>query len=149
VKTMVVETAAVIDAKGLILGRMASIVAKRLLQGETIFIVNAEKAAISGRRLSKVREARAFLNIGHPGKGPFHPRRPDQIVRRAIRGMLPWKKPKGQQAYKRLRVFLGMPEELKGKVAQTIPDANADKLKCPYITVEELAREIGWKPTGE
>jgi len=146
---MVVETAAVIDAKGLILGRMASIVAKRLLQGETIFIVNAEKAAISGRRLSKVREARAFLNIGHPGKGPFHPRRPDQIVRRAIRGMLPWKKPKGQQAYKRLRVFLGMPEELKGKVAQTIPDANADKLKCPYITVEELAREIGWKPTGE
>jgi len=42
-----------------------------------------------------------------------------------------------------------MPEELKGKVAQTIPDANADKLKCPYITVEELAREIGWKPTGE
>jgi len=149
VKTMVAETAVVIDARGLILGRMASIVAKRLLQGETIVIVNAEKAAISGRRLSKVREARAFLEIGHPGKGPFHPRRPDQIVRRAVRGMLPRKKPMGQQAYKRLRVFLGIPEELKGKEAQTIPCASVEKLKCSYITVEELAREIGWTPAGE
>jgi len=146
---MVIETAVVIDARGLILGRMASILAKRLLQGESIVIVNAEKAVISGRRLSKVREARAFLEIGHPGKGPFHPRRPDQIVRRTIRGMLPWKRPKGQQAYKRLRVFLSMPEELKGKEAQTIPDANVERLKCPYITVEELAKEIGWTPTGE
>ncbi|RLI06236.1 50S ribosomal protein L13, partial [Candidatus Bathyarchaeota archaeon] len=38
----------VIDASGLILGRMASIVAKRLLEGEQIEIVNAEKAVVSG-----------------------------------------------------------------------------------------------------
>lgn len=140
---MVVKTAVVIDATGLILGRMASITAKRLLQGETIVIVNAEKAVISGKRLSRVREAKAFLEVGHPRKGPFHPRRPDQIVRRTIRGMLPRKKPKGQQAYRRLRVFLEVPEEFKGKEAQTIPEANAEKLGCPYITVGELARELG------
>ena len=101
----------IIDATELILGRVASTVAKRLLQGETIVIVNAEKAAISGKRLSIVREAKTFLEVGHPRKGPLHPRRPDQIVRRTVRGMLPWKKPKGKQAYKRLRVFLGLPKE--------------------------------------
>jgi len=146
---MVAEHAVVIDAKGLILGRMASIVAKRLLQGETIIIVNAEKAAISGKRLSKVKEAKRFLEVGHPKKGPYHPRRPDRIVRRTIRGMLPRKKPKGQQAYKRLKVFLGIPQELKDEGYQTIPEANAEKLKCPYITIGELAQEIGWTPTGE
>ena len=146
---MVVETAVVIDATGLVLGRMASIIAKRLLRGETIIVVNAEKAVISGRRLSRVREAKAFLDVGHPKKGPFHPRRPDRIVRRTVRGMLPRRKPKGQQAYKRLRVFLGFPEGFKGKETQTIPDAKAEKLRCPYITVGELARNIGWTPAGE
>jgi len=139
----------IIDATGLILGRAASNVAKRLLQGERIVILNAEKAAISGRRLSIIREAKKFLEIGHPGKGPLHPRRPDQIVRRTVRGMLPWKKPKGKQAYKRLRVFLGVPEDYKGKEIQTIPEANAQKLRCPYIRVEELAKRIGWTPVSE
>jgi len=139
----------IIDATGLILGRMASVVAKRLLQGETIIIVNAEKAVISGKRLSILREVKEFLEVGHPRKGPFHPRRPDQIVRRTIRGMLPRKKPKGMQAYKRLRVFIGVPEELKGGRVETIPEANAEKLRCPYISVGKLSEEIGWTPPRE
>jgi large subunit ribosomal protein L13 len=143
------ENAVVIDAEGLILGRMASSIAKRLLQGETVTIINAEKAAISGKRKSRVAEAKTFLEVGHPRRGPYHPRRPDRIVRRTIRGMLPWKKPKGQQAYKRLKVFLGIPQEFKDKEAQTIPEANAERLRCPHITVGELAKEIGWTPTGE
>jgi len=138
----------VIDASGLILGRMASIVAKRLLLGESIVIVNAERATISGNRLSRVREAQAFLEIGHPGKGPFHPRRPDQIVRRTVRGMLPHRLPKGQAALKRLRVFLGVPSEFKDVTFQTIPEAGANKLKCPYVTVGEFAKEIGYKAGG-
>jgi len=139
----------VIDATGLILGRMASTVAKQLLQGETVIVVNAEKAAISGKRLSILKEKKDFLEVGHFRKGPYHPRRPDQIVKRTIRGMLPRKKPKGQQAIKRLKVFLQLPEELKGKEAQTIPEASVENLRCPYITVGELAKEIGWTPTGE
>jgi len=138
----------VIDASGLILGRMASVLAKRLLMGESIVIVNAEKATISGKRLSRVREAKAFLDIGHPGKGPFHPRRPDQIVRRTVRGMLPHRLPKGQAALKRLRVFLGVPLELKDATFQTVPQADVRKLKCPYVTVEEFAKEIGYKAEG-
>jgi large subunit ribosomal protein L13 len=143
------ENAIIIDAKGLILGRMSSIVAKRLLQGESIIVLNAEKAAISGKRLQIVHEAKAFLEVGHPRKGPYHPRRPDRIVRRTVRGMLPWKKPKGRQAYKRLKVYLGAPKEFDGKEIQTILDASAEKLKSPYITVGELAKEIGWSPEVE
>jgi len=142
------QSQTVIDASGLILGRMASVVAKRLLLGESIVIVNAEKATISGRRLSRVREAKAFLEVGHPGKGPFHPRRPDQIVRRTVRGMLPHRLPKGQAAFKRLRVFLGVPLEFKDVTFETIPEAGVDKLKCPYVTVGEFAKEIGYKAGG-
>ena len=143
------ENAIIIDAKGLILGRMASIIAKRLLQGESIIVLNAEKTAISGKRLQIVKEAKTFLEVGHPRKGPYHPRRPDKIVRRTIRGMLPRKKPKGKQAYKRLKVYLGAPKEFEDKEIQTILDASAEKLKSPYITVGELAKEIGWSPEVE
>jgi len=137
------DKATIIDAKGLILGRMASSVAKRLLQGETVIVVNAEKAAISGKRLQIVKDAKTFLEVGHPRKGPFHQRRPDRIVRRTIRGMLPRQKPKGLQAFKRLRVYLGVPLEVERKEIQTVLEASADKLKSPYITVGELAKEIG------
>jgi len=143
------EKAIIIDAKGLILGRMSSIVAKLLLQGETIVVLNSEKAAISGKRLQIVKDAKSFLEVGHPRKGPYHPRRPDRIVRRTIRGMLPWKKPKGRQAYKRLKVYLGAPKEFDGKEIQSILDASAENLKSPYITVGELAKEIGWSPEVE
>ncbi len=146
---MNVKRLVIIDATELILGRMASIVAKPLLQGERIVIVNAEKSIISGKRLSRVKERKTFLEVGHPRKGPFHSRRPDQILRKTVRGMLPIRKPRGREAYKRLRVFIGTPEEFKGVETQTIHDANAGKLKCPYITLGELAKEIGWTPLGE
>ncbi|MEM2568054.1 MAG: 50S ribosomal protein L13, partial [Candidatus Bathyarchaeia archaeon] len=124
--------------------RMASIIAKRLLKGEKIAVVNAEKAIISGKKKLKVREAKEFLEVGHPGKGPIHPRRPDRILRRTVRGMLPYKQPKGKQAYKRLRVFIGVPDELKNREMEIIEEAQAKKLTCPYLTLGELAREIGW-----
>lgn len=138
----------VIDASGLILGRMASIIAKRLLSGESVVIVNAEKAVLSGKRLSRVKEARAFLDTGHPKKGPFHPRRPDQIVHRTIRGMLPHRQPRGETALRHLRVYLGVPSDLKTVAVQTIPEVHFSRLRCPYITIEEYAKEIGYKPLG-
>jgi len=143
------QPSTIIDASGLILGRMASIVAKRLLSGETITIVNAEKATLSGKRLSRVKEAQAFLDIGHPGKGPFHPRRPDQIVRKTVKGMLPRRQPKGEAALKRLRVFIGVPAELKNAAFQVIPEAHVSRLKCSYVTVGEFSKAIGYKPMGE
>jgi len=135
----------IIDAKGQILGRMASTVAKRLLKGETIVIVNAEEAIISGKRPGLLREAEDFLQIGHFRKGPFHPRKPDAIVKRTVRGMLPRRKPRGKEALKRLRVYSGMPSEFKEKEKEMITEKGAGDLRCPYIKVSELARSIGWK----
>ena len=143
------ERGTIIDASGLILGRMASKVAKRLLTGELITIVNAEKATLSGKNLSRLKEANAFLKIGHPKKGPYHPRRPDQIVRRSVKGMLPHRQPKGVDALRRLRVFLGVPQGLETASLQTIPEAHVSKLRCSYTTIEELAKQIGYKPMGE
>ncbi|MCD6325691.1 50S ribosomal protein L13 [Candidatus Bathyarchaeota archaeon] len=135
----------VIDAEGLILGRMASQVAKRLLNGEKIIIVNAEKAIISGKRLSILREKQEFLQVGHFRKGPLHPRRPDRIVKKAIRGMLPRKKPRGKDALKRLKVYIGVPKDYEGVEKEKISEADGRDLRGPYIKVSELARNIGWK----
>jgi len=134
----------IINADGLILGRMASVIAKRLLNDERIIIVNAEKTVLTGKRKSKVMEAKKFLEVGHPRMGPFHYRRPDRIVRRTVRGMLPYKQPKGKQAYRRLRAYIGVPDEFKDQKMETLKDAQARKLTCPYFTLGEFAKEIGW-----
>jgi large subunit ribosomal protein L13 len=136
--------AVVINADRLILGRMASKVAKKLLNGEEVIIVNAEKSVLSGKKKSKVAEAKEFLEVGAPEKGPFHYRRPDRIMRKTVRGMLPIKQPKGKTAYKKLKVFMGVPEELKDQKMETLAEAQATKLKGPYFTLAELAKEVGW-----
>jgi len=136
---------ALVNADGLIVGRMASKVAKRLLNGEKVIIVNAEKAVLSGKKKGKVAEAKEFLEVGAPRKGPFHYRRPDRMLRKTVRGMLPFKQPKGKQAYKKLKVFIGVPEDLKGQQMITFKEAQAAKLKGPFFTLAELAKEIGWK----
>jgi large subunit ribosomal protein L13 len=142
------KSATIISADGLIIGRMASIVAKRLMSGEEVIIVNAEKAVLSGKKKSKLTKAKEFLEVGYPEKGPFHYKRPDRIVRKTVRGMLPFKQPKGKQAYKRLKVFIGIPAELKDQKTETLAHAQASKLACPYFTVGEFAKEIGWNPGG-
>jgi len=133
-----------VNAEGLILGRMSSKVAKKLLNGEEVVIINAEKTVISGKKKSKIAEAHVFLEVGAPERGPFHYRRPDRIVRKTVRGMLPMKKMKGKNALAKLQVFLGVPEELQNQKPESVPDAQATKLKGPQFTLAELAKEIGW-----
>jgi large subunit ribosomal protein L13 len=135
---------AVVNGEGLILGRMCSGIAKRILNGERIVVVNAEKVIISGKKKSKITEAKEFLEVGAPERGPFHSRRPDRIVRKTVRGMVPWKQPKGKTAYKRFKVFMGVPEELKDRPMETVQFASASKLKGPHFTLGEFAMEIGW-----
>ena len=133
-----------VNAEGLIVGRMCSKVAKRLLNGEEVIILNAEKAVFSGKKKSKVAEAHVFLEVGAPRRGPFHYRRPDRFLRKAVRGMVPYKQPKGKNAYKRLKVFMGIPFELKDKQMITFTEASSANLKGPHFTLGEMAKEIGW-----
>ena len=91
----------VVDGTNLIAGRLCSNVAKLLLEGNRVSIVNCENIMLSGNRTNIIDEYRKFLEISsilHPKHGPFHPRRPDTIITKMIRGMLPKKKPSGQTA---------------------------------------------------
>lgn len=135
----------IIDASELILGRLASNVAKRILTGEDIIVVNAEKAVITGSKKNIVEEFKTRLGtrtLGSQKKAPKHPRKPDTYVRKVVRGMLPWKKPKGKRAYKRLKVHIGVPESLGEFRIQTIPKIR--KNIKPSMTVGELLKTFGW-----
>jgi large subunit ribosomal protein L13 len=133
-----------VNAEGLIIGRMCSKIAKRLLNGEEVIILNAEKAVFSGKKKSKIAEAHLFLEVGAPMRGPFHYRRPDRFLRKTVRGMVPYKQPKGKTAYKRLKVFMGIPFEYKDQKLITFEEASSANLKGPHFTLGELATEIGW-----
>lgn len=135
------------DAENQILGRIATRIAKDLLNGYKVYVFNAEKAVISGDPKFIIEKYLQRRRRGDPIKGPFYPRYPDRIFRRTIRGMLPYKKDKGRKAYKRLKVFIGIPEEFKNKKIDLIKldDADVKKLKCKYITLEELSSYLGVK----
>lgn len=138
------STITFVNAEGQIVGRMCSKVAKLLLNGEKVIILNAEKAVFSGKKKSKIAEAHKFLEVGAPKRGPFHYRRPDRFLRKIVRGMVPFKQPKGKNAYKRLKVFMGVPLEFKDKKMMTFEDAQSSDLKGPHFTLGEMAKEIGW-----
>ena len=139
----------IINAEGLILGRLASKVAKMLLEGEEVVIVNAEKAIITGNRediFAKYKQRTELRTRTNPRKGPFYPKRSDEIVRRTVRGMLPWKTDRGRKAFKRLKVYVGVPKEFEGKEFETISEAHMSRLATPkYVTVGEVARFLGGK----
>lgn len=139
-----VDDVTVIDATDLVLGRLASEVASRLLDGETIHIIRAEGAIISGDRREVVQRYRDKRDRGTQRKGPFHPRTPDNVLKRTIRGMVPDQKPRGRQALKRLRVYMGVPDHLAGADAETVEAARRPDI-VSSITLAELARGLGYE----
>src|SRR3989344_866259 len=105
----------VYDAENQILGRLSAVIARQLLKGEKGFVINCEKAVFSGNPKYTTSKYLQRVRRGDPKHGPFFPKTPDGIFRRAVRGMLPWKKSKGKDAFRNLKVFIGFPEEFKGK----------------------------------
>ncbi len=105
----------IIDGEGLIMGRLASTVSKMLLNGENVVVLNAEKILISGTKewaYARYKQRVDRASISNPRKmGPKYPRRPDDIFRRTVRGMIPYRKTSGREAFKGLKVFVGIPKE--------------------------------------
>ncbi|MHA2366224.1 MAG: 50S ribosomal protein L13 [Candidatus Hodarchaeales archaeon] len=156
----------ILNAENLILGRLATETAKILLgkvpnvtgmnsQGESVtvptkqddmvYIINADKAVITGNPKVTTKRYLQRMNIKtktNPRRGPFHPRQPETIVKRAVRGMLPWPKPTGKKAYSRLRIFVGTPEIAHPQDAIRFTHITADNLHCQRISVGEVARRI-------
>lgn len=135
-----------VDANNAVAGRLATVVAKQLLQGEHVVVINAEKAVVSGKSSSLILQYKEVLGRrtrSAPWKGPLHPRQPDRLLRRIIRGMVPWKKDRGRKAMKRLRVYIGAPEGLKTKRHMDVSEFERTGRRTIYLG--EIARELGWK----
>lgn len=136
----------IVDGTDLLAGRLSSNVAKMLLQGNHVSIVNCEKIMISGSRKNIVRNYKDFLSIAsilHPEHGPYHPRRPDTMIAKMVRGMLPRKKPSGLAAHKRLRTYIGVPSELRSSKKIILDKAKITKSSANYTSMSELAKEVG------
>jgi len=145
------STPIVIDGKGHLLGRLATIIAKQILNGQKIVVVRCEEVNISGSFFRNKLRYHNFLHKRHivnPKKsGPFHHRAPSQILFKAIRGMLPHKTPRGAAAIQRLKMFEGVPPPYDRKKKMVVPEAlRVLRLKPgrKYCTVKRLSHEVGW-----
>lgn len=144
---MLVSFMIIYNAENHVLGRLCSVIAKKLLDGERVHVVNAEKSVITGNPKTTIKHYTKRVQRGDPHKGPFYPRTPDRILRRSVRGMLPMKKTKGKEAYKRLRVSIGVPKEFneRSDKFQTAKVADASNLQTKSMSLGEVSLSIGAK----
>ena len=134
----------IIDATDTVLGRMATLAAKKALAGEEVVIINAENAAISGSRDNVFMKYKFKREVGDQIKGPFMSRMPDRIVRRTIRGMLPWHSPRGRTAFRKIKVYVGNPENVKG--AEKLKEISVANLKdLRFVYVKDVSKYLGAK----
>lgn len=145
------ESVVVIDGKGHLLGRLASIVAKQVLNGQKVVVVRCEALNISGEFFRNKLKYHDYLRKAtryNKTKGPFHFRAPSRILYKAIRGMIPHKTARGKAALERLKVFEGVPPPYDTKKRVVVPQAlRVLRLKPgrKYTTVGKLSSAVGWK----
>lgn len=138
---------AVYDAKDKVVGRLATVVAKDVLSGKNVAIVNAEKAILVGSRKVLAKKYFTRLNLqekANPEHSPYYSRRPDMLLKRSIRSMLPYKNAKGRDAYRRLRVFMGMPDVFSKVTPIEIKAKEPNKIYVSHFTVGALSRLLGY-----
>ncbi|KAJ4458498.1 putative 60S ribosomal protein L13a [Paratrimastix pyriformis] len=141
----------VVDCKGHLKGRLASVVAKQLLLGVHVTVVRCEELIVSGTIGRNAVKYDVFLmkkTNTNPARGPFHHKSPSMMFWRAVRGMLPHKNPRGQAALDRLHIFDGCPAPYDKMKKMIVPAA----LKTLNIRADRkttrlgcLAAEVGWK----
>ena len=135
----------IIDAKDAVLGRLSTYVAKQILLGSRVEVVNCEEAVVSGKKHAILENYIRRIDRKAPTKGPYLYRRPDFFVRRTIRGMLPFKRARGRDAFKNIKCHIGVPENLKNETAIVL-EANASGLhSTDYLKVRDICKALGWK----
>ena len=135
----------IIDAKNVVLGRLSSFAAKQLLLGEEVDIINCEEAVVSGKKAPIIENYVRRIDRKAPTKGPYLYRNPAFFVKKTIRGMLPFKKPRGQEVYRNVKCHIGVPQEFHNQKFMTIEKANAGKLQSTdYLKVKDICRQIGY-----
>ncbi len=136
----------IIDATNAIVGRMATVAAKRALLGETVSVVNCEKAVVTGSRNNVLAKFKQKYDRGIPLQGPYFPKQSDRIVRRIIRGMLPFKRSRGRIAYKKVMCYIGVPEKFASQKLEKIESADVSKLTyLKYVYMSDIVKVLGGK----
>ena len=106
-------------------------------------VINCEKAIVSGTKQEVLARFKQKYARGTPSTGPFIHRHPDRLVRRTIRGMLPYKIPRGAAAYKNIMCYVGEPENFAGKEMVKV-EATKEKLpNTKYVTVLDISKNLG------
>ena len=132
----------VVDARDCILGRVASQVAERALDGERVAVVNAERAVITGSENQLVEKYQGRREVGSD-RGPAYPRRPDRIFKRSVRGMVPHKRPRGREAIENVRVYVGNPYE-EDVEAEVLEGTSLDRLSnIKFVSLGEISEALG------
>ncbi len=142
------DTYKLFDAKDMLVGRLASVAAKELLNGNNVVIINSEKALMSGTKSYLVKKYKVRLNLQekeNPEHSPYWPRRPDMLLKRIIRGMLPHNKPRGREAYRHLVVFIGAPSKFKDAKPVEIEKKDAKRMYVNAVSIEELTGLLGYR----
>lgn len=141
----------VVDARHHMLGRLASVVAKELLNGQKVVVVRCEEVCASGglvrQKMKYLRFLRKRMNT-KPDKGPYHFRSPARILWRTIRGMMPYKTKRGAASLERLKVFEGVPSPYDKCKRMVVPDALKVLRLAPghkFCTLGRLSTEVGWR----
>ncbi len=135
----------IVDATNQIVGRLGTFVAKKALLGETIDIVNAENAVISGKKQMVFLKYKQNVERGTWAKGPHYKRDPDMLLKRLIRNMLPHKTSRGRTALDNIKCWIGVPDQFKDKPVESFKEANSAKLTVNTVSVKELSRFLGGK----
>ncbi len=134
----------IVDATNLRFGRAASQIAKRLIGGEEIHIINAEKFVLVGnpdKVVERYLVKRGLKHKGTPEHSPKWSKVPHILVKRMVRGMLPISSSRGRAALKRLRVYTGNPDNKSGDLK--LEKADFDGVS-KHITIHELCRNLGY-----
>ena len=130
----------VVDAGDCILGRVASEVAERAMAGDRVAVVNAERTVITGNEESTMEVYRKRADIGSDS-GPYYPKRPNGIMKRAIRGMVPYKTDRGREAFENVRVYVGDPFDEEGEVVE---GTSLDRLSnIKFTSLGEVSEQLG------
>jgi large subunit ribosomal protein L13 len=132
----------VYDGTETVFGRLASRVAKDLLKGNSVDVLNCEKIIISGDKklLAKKILQKREMGSGGSMKGPKYPRVADKLIKRMIRGMLPWDRHKGRDAYRKLRVYVSGDKPKSSEDEKTEIIKLSHKKPMKFSNVEEIVR---------
>ncbi len=133
------EKIIVIDAAGGVLGRVASLGAKKALLGYEVKIVNCNDVLLVGEKRNII-ETYMIKRVrgGSSRNGPHFPKSPERIMKRTIRGMLSYKLGRGGAAFKRIMCYNEFPKEFDGKEKISMKR----ELRTEAIKLTELSREL-------